>query len=252
MFNTFIMFLSCLISSVACHLLFSWFWLDSGNNIWGWASNGDFPLYDVIFLTRVILHLSIGRCDEMSVGNLDLPWTIKCLLAFKPSNQYFTVGFWKPNSAKLSDSIVSAGVDMRLCCEDINKFILHDCTIWVEPITRESHVGRDVAAIQFIWVVWRHRSIPLESHSSIDGESLRETFSSEVSQTVWVLGKHWHSVLQNMREHLPWHRKFPGSARCMNHEVSMRVVRLSIPFNRELLTIDSSGDVLRVGHVTLK
>ena len=61
-----------------------------------------------------------------------------------------------------------------------------------------------------------------------------------------------HSILQNVREHLPGHWELAGGACCMNHEVSVRSFRCSFPQNSERLTIDSSVDVLRVGHVILE
>ena len=94
------------------------------------------------------------------------------------------------DGAKLSDSIISTGVDVGFCCEDINKFVLHYGTIWIEPVTGESNTCGDVVAIQLIGVVGCHCSIPLEANSTIDRKTFGEAFLSKVSQTVRVTGEH--------------------------------------------------------------
>jgi len=177
--------------------------LDSRGDFGGRSSNGDFSLYDVVFFAGVIFHLSVGCGHEMGVGERDLPRTVEGHLAVEPRDQDRFVGLDETNGAQLPDSVVSAWVDVRLSCEDVSEPILHDCTVGVESIHSEGDTGGDVVSVDLVGVVGRHCTIALKSNGSIDGESFGESLASEMSQSIWVSAKHWHTILQHVAEYFP-------------------------------------------------
>jgi len=139
----------------------------------------------------------------MGVGESDLPRTVEGHLAVEPRDQDGSVGLFETNSAQLPDSVVSTWVDVRLSGEDVSETILHDCTVGVESVHGEGDTGVDVFILDLVGVVGRHCPIALKSNGSIDGESLRETLASEMSQSIWVSAKHWHTILQYVAEYFP-------------------------------------------------
>ena len=57
------------------------------------------------------------------------------------------------NGAQLSDSIISCRVDVGFSSENINKLVLHDCSVGIESVARESHAAHDGIPIEFIRVM---------------------------------------------------------------------------------------------------
>jgi len=188
----------------------------------------------------------------MRVGESDLPRTVEGHLAVEPRDQDGFVGFDETNGAQLPDSVVSAWVDVRLSGEDISEPILHDCTVGVESVHSEGDTGGDVVSVDLVGVVGGHCTIPLKSNGSIDGESFRKTLLSEMSQSIWVSAKHWHSILQYVAEYFPRKWKFAGGASSMCPEISVRVLGGTFIEDTEFLSVDGSVNELSVPHVILE